>query len=81
MLAIIAIDPFESEGFEILCVQCRQLSIQMIEIAGQALDPGMRRIGKHAPVKLPCLRPFALLAKLASHEHQLLARRECLPGE
>ena len=57
------------------------VAIEAIQVAGQTLQPAMSRITQQAPVKLAAFRPFALLTKLAPHEHQLLARCEGLPGQ
>ena len=54
-------------------MQRRQRAIEPVEIADQGLDAGIFLLLEQMPVKRAIVAPFAFLAELAAHEHQLLA--------
>ena len=46
MLAVVAVDPGEAAGFEILFVQGRQAAIEVVEVGGQALQTAVPVVGE-----------------------------------
>ena len=57
------------------------LSVDPIQRGHIALEREMVRIGKDAPVEFGLVVPLALLADLATHKEQLLARSRPLVAE
>ena len=67
-------DPFESGRLAVEAVKRRQRPVDVVEVAHQQMDAAMGCIGEQVPVQRLIVVPFALLAKLAAHEQQLLSR-------
>src|SRR4051812_12884929 len=74
VVGIIGDDPLETGRVAIQLMQRGDGAIEPIEIADQAVDAGMTALAEQMPVERLIMIPFALLAELAAHEHQLLAR-------
>src|SRR5437764_82050 len=68
------VDPVESFGLAIQTVQCWRAAVEMIEIAHQTPNALVQRFAEQLPVEPDIVVPLALLAELAAHEQQLLAR-------
>ena len=49
-------------------------AVERVQVAHQALQPGMGRIVQQTPVQLLVVVPFMALTQFAAHEQQLLAR-------
>src|SRR6266545_92751 len=66
--------PFETCRLTVELVQRRRRSVQLIEVAHQALDAGMRWLFQKMPIERMVVPPLALLPELVAHEQELLAR-------
>src|SRR6267378_2260201 len=70
---VVGHDPFKTGLIAIHLVQRRQRAIEPVEISDQRLDACVFFLFEQMPVKRAIVIPFALLAELAAHEHQLFA--------
>src|SRR5271157_3463322 len=69
---IAAIHPLESGGFEIDLVQGGLRPEESVQIAHPPQQPGMQRTLQQAPLQAAIVVPFVPLAKVVTHEQQLL---------
>jgi len=62
-MARIAIEP----------MQRRRRAVQPVEVAHQAVHPGVERVAERLPVEAGIVVPLVLLPELSAHEQQFLA--------
>src|SRR5947209_7528756 len=73
-LGIIHDQPFEAVGLTIERVQCWHAAVEPIEVADQGVNPTVAGLLSEMPIQRMVVSPFVLLAELASHEQEFLAR-------
>src|SRR5262245_33406198 len=64
---IVGIEPFEAGGIAVEGMQCGQCNVQVVEIAHEPLDPGVRRPLQQVPRQADVVIPLAILAELRPH--------------
>src|SRR5262249_45836097 len=64
--------PFESRRVAVELVQCRERTIEAVQVADQPLNASMLGPLQKVPVEGMVVAPFILLCKLVAHEKQFL---------
>src|SRR5204863_1961074 len=65
---------FEAGSLAIQCVQRGLRAVELVEVAHQGMNAGMKRLFQEMPIERMVVPPFALLRKLGAHEQKFLAR-------
>src|SRR5690606_12113186 len=68
LLGVASLDPGETGGLAVELVKRRRVAVEPVEVAHEALQPGMLGLLEQVPVEAAVVAPFALLAELAAHE-------------
>ena len=81
MVGVIAGEPLEACGIEILAPQCRRCLVQLVQVGDKLLHALMIGPFKGIPVDGAVVVPLAILGDFIAHEGEVLARMSPLVGE
>ncbi len=73
VVGVVGVDPFETVPVELDLMERGLGSIEMIEIADEALDAAVGIVLEEMPIEAVSFAPFVALGKLLAHEEELLA--------
>src|SRR5262245_14366800 len=72
-VAIMHDQPLEPRRLTVELGKCRDVAVEVIEVAHQRLDASMLRLFQEIPIERMIVPPLMLLSELAAHEQELLA--------
>src|SRR5581483_465488 len=73
-VGVVGLDPPEAARVGVELPQSGLVAVETVEVAHEALDPGVLRRLEQVPVERALVAPLLLLGELRAHEEELLAR-------